>query len=126
MLKDFKEVNGIRQKFPTVVPFVLNPSENVEQTRRMLKLLPHMDHFVNFLGQDLALEFLNKRSDFRYNTFRIVQICCDMGCYQHLIYRIKSVSKAYARSSIIDKIVVPNQQGIIFNVGGGDVIEQTS
>ncbi|KAG4075294.1 hypothetical protein HA402_003085 [Bradysia odoriphaga] len=98
MVNDFKEISVIRQKFPTVVPFVLVPGENIEQTRRLLKLLPHMDHFVNFLGQDLALEFLNKRSDFR----------------------IKSVSKAYAQRSIIDKIVGPIKQGIIFNVIAGD------
>ncbi|XP_037034721.1 uncharacterized protein LOC119073396 [Bradysia coprophila] len=98
MVNDFKEISSIRQKFPTVVPFVLVPGENIEQTRRLLKLLPHMDHFVNFLGQDLALEFLNKRSDFR----------------------IKSVSKVYAQRNIIDKIVGPIKQGIIFNVVAGD------
>lgn len=65
MMKDFRDINGMRQKFPSIVPFVLIPGENVERTRRMLKLLPHMDHFVNFLGQDLALEFLNKRTEFR-------------------------------------------------------------
>lgn len=65
MLKDFREMKEIRNKFPTVLPFVLIPGENIERTRRMIKLLPHMDHFVNFLGQDLALEFLGKRSDFR-------------------------------------------------------------
>lgn len=66
MVKDFKDIEGMRKTFPTVLPFVLIPGDNIDKTRRILKLLPHMDHFVNFLGQDLALEFLNKRSDFRY------------------------------------------------------------
>lgn len=65
MVKDFKEIPSIRQKFPTAVPFVLVPGEDLGRTRTMLKVLPHMDHYVNFLGQELALEFLNKRSDFR-------------------------------------------------------------
>lgn len=65
MITDFKEIQRVRLNFPTVLPFVLIPGEDVVTTRRMLTLLPHMDHFVNFLGQDLALEFLNKRSDFR-------------------------------------------------------------
>lgn len=68
MVKDFKDIHGIRKKFPTVLPFVLVPGENIDTTRRLLKLLPHMHHYVNFLGQDLALEFLNKRSDFRYSN----------------------------------------------------------
>lgn len=66
MVKDFNDIHGVRAKFPTVIPFVLIPDEGIDITRRILKLLPHMEHFVNFLGQDLALEFLNKRSDFRF------------------------------------------------------------
>lgn len=66
MLKDFRDIPAIRETFPTVLPFVLIPNENIDTTRKLLKFLPHMDHFVNFLGQELALEFLNQRCDFRY------------------------------------------------------------
>lgn len=65
MIKDFRDIPAIREKFPTVLPFVLIPRKNIITARKLLAFLPHMDHFVNFLGQELALEFLNKRSDFR-------------------------------------------------------------
>ncbi|KAJ6644247.1 hypothetical protein Bhyg_09214 [Pseudolycoriella hygida] len=98
MTKSIFDVQTIEQKFPTVVPFVLVPDENIDQTRRMLKLLPHMDHYLNFLGQEVALEFLNKRSNFR----------------------IKNISKVYARDNVIHKILSTDGQGLIFNVENAD------
>lgn len=65
MVMDFRDIPTIREKFPRVLPFVLIPNKDIDKTRKILNFLPHMDHFVNFLGQELALEFLNRRRDFR-------------------------------------------------------------
>lgn len=70
MVMDFRDIPAIREKFPRVLIFVLMPSKDVEKTRKMLDFLPQMDHFVNFMGQELALEFLNRRSDFRFDSFQ--------------------------------------------------------
>jgi len=65
----------------------------------ILNLLPNMDHFVNFLGQEVALQCLNGRNSLR----------------------IKDISMVYARSGVIDKILKSNgHQGIIFNVDTDD------
>lgn len=65
MLMDIDDVPSVLQKFPTVIPFVLDPQKDIEETRKVLNMLPHMDHFVNFLGQQIALEFLGRRNNFR-------------------------------------------------------------
>lgn len=65
MLMDVDDVPSVQKKFPTVIPFVLDPQKDIQQTRKLLHMLPHMDHFVNFFGQEIGLEFVKRRGDFR-------------------------------------------------------------
>jgi len=99
MVNDFKDIPTLRTKFPTALLFVLVPRRDNNKTRMILNLLPNMDHFVNFLGQEVALQCLNGRNSLR----------------------IKDISMVYARSGVIDKILKSNgHQGIIFNVDTDD------
>lgn len=117
MVKDFRDIPAIRETFPTVLPFVLMPRKDIDTTRKLLKFLPHMNHFVNFLGQELALEFLNKRIDFRYPLILIYPF----RYMQSFFYRIKDISMAYARTNVSNKMLNSKGQGVIFNVATSDV-----